>query len=123
MERLRNDLLERIRLGRPADASAPPPSFADFLSEYRFLFLGDLISLVFCNGWTEPAAAEGYRIALQGDAVTISPDPFGGHRIPLEVPARQIPDRPYESDADLAREIARAPFVTLTGRAEGVAAP
>ena len=52
MERVEADALARAtaeeRTGWPAD--------------YRFLFLGDLVSLVFCNGWTQPFEAEGYRL-------------------------------------------------------------
>ena len=49
------------------------------LHDYRFLRLGDLLSLTFCNGWPEPQAdAFGYRIRFDGARLTVSPDPSAG---------------------------------------------
>ncbi len=109
MERAEADALARAsaaeRAGWPAD--------------YRFLFLGDLVSLVFCNGWTQPFEAEGYRIILTPAGIRVTPDPFGGKRVPLAVAARRIPARRYASDAELRDALAAAPAVTLEGVAEG----
>jgi len=92
---------------------------AGWPADYRFLFLGDLVSLVFCNGWTQPFEAEGYRIILTPAGIQVAPDPFGGRRIPLAVAARRIPARRYASDAELRDALAAAPAVTLEGIAEG----
>lgn len=109
MERHETDALARARgeqrAGWPAD--------------YRFLFLGDLVSLVFCNGWTQPFEAEGYRIILTPAGILVKPDPFGGRRVPLAVTARRIPAHRYASDAELRGALAAASAVTLEGVAEG----
>jgi len=106
---------------READALARASGAerAGWPTDYRFLFLGDLVSLVFCNGWTQPFEAEGYRIILTPAGIRVTPDPFGGARVPLVVAARRIPARRYASDADLRDALAAAPALTLEGVAEG----
>lgn len=52
---------------------------------------------------------------VEGGWVQITPDPFDGAIVSLDVPARRIPARRYASDADLRDTIARAPIVRLTG--------
>jgi hypothetical protein len=91
-----------------------------FLRDYQTLFLGDLVSLVFCNGWTGAIEEGGYRIVLRENRLLVAPDPFGGLEVPLEVPARQLPDRPYLSDEDLRAAWAAAPQVPVTGIAAGL---
>lgn len=103
------------------------------LEDYTFVGMGDLWSLVFCNGWHEPHDREGYRAVLHntiererpdagvvhGGWLEITPDPFDGAAVPLAVPARRVPSRRYSSDADLRDAAARAPAVQLTGVAAG----
>ena len=91
-----------------------------FERSYDLLHLGDLLSLVFCNRWTDPMEALGYRVTL-GDAgaLLVSPDPFGGAPIGFAVPARVIPDRSYTSDDDLRAAFRDATVVTLNGTARG----
>lgn len=91
----------------------------EFANDYRFVYLADVLSLVFCNGWTDPFEAAGYRFVLSGDTLRISPDPFAGATIPLTVRARLIANRPYESDADLRATLAEARQIMITGRAVG----
>src|SRR5262245_5664700 len=68
--------MEAIR-GRHLAASGV--GFDDLQQDYRFLRLGDLLSLTFCNAWPEPQAdAFGYRIRFDGTRLSVSPDPFGG---------------------------------------------
>jgi len=88
-------------------------------ADYRFLFLGDLLSLVFCNGWTEPVEGGGYRIQLSGTTMEVAPDPFAGRDVALEVPARRIPARAYGSDDDLRNELAQAHEEIVRGIARG----
>ncbi len=109
MERAEADALER----------APEDERAGWPADYRFLFVGDLVSLVFCNGWTQPFEAEGYRIILTQAGIHVTPDPFGGQAVSLAVTARRIPARPYGSDADLRAALAAAPTLTLQGVARG----
>ena len=63
----------------------------------------------------EPAEAD----TVHGGWLEVTPDPFGGAVVPLDVPAWRIPARRYASDADLRDTVARAPTVRLTGVAAG----
>lgn len=90
-----------------------------FARDYRIVFLGDLLSLIFCNGWTERFEAEGYRAWLEGGRLHVAPDPFAATEVPLEVAARRIARRRYESAGDLGAALARAPEVVLRGVAAG----
>ena len=51
--------------------------------DYRLVFLGDLLSLIFCCGWQRTFEHEGYSAVLSGDVLTIRPDPFAGMEVPL----------------------------------------
>ena len=66
---------------RPNPAAAP----FTFLQDYTVLGLCDLFSLVFCNGWREPHLMEGYEAVLEGDRLVVTPDPFGGVVVELDV--------------------------------------
>jgi hypothetical protein len=125
LRRLRDGALTRSALAQPADHGGNPTrgseaTFQALREAYRFVYLGDLLSLMFCNGWIEPEFAEGYRVALRGDMLEISPDPFGGDVVPIEVTARAIPDRPYDSDDDLRGALERGREIALSGRAVGI---
>jgi hypothetical protein len=109
METLRDDLV----------VAADLPNPTSFLQDYTIVGLGDLFSLVFCNGWPEPYLMEGYRAILTGDHLMISPDPFAGLAVRLEAPARRVPQRRYTSDEDFRDTLAGAPLVMLTGMAIG----
>lgn len=90
--------------------------------QYRFVYLGDLLSLVFCNGWSESFDAYGYRIVLRGSRLEISPDPFEGQQVAMRVPARRIPASRHESQAQLSAAFARAEPTQLAGVVTGPAA-
>ena len=109
MTRTRDDLLSR---------SGVAPS--DLADDYPFVRTGDQLSLVFCNGWTAPLTGIGYKAILSGITLQITPDPFAGARVPLEVPARSLPATQYASAADLRTALAAAPTVRLAGEAVGV---
>ena len=49
----------------------------------------------------------------------ITPDPFAGNVVALDVTARRVPARRYTSDGDLRETLARAAIVRLTGVARG----
>jgi hypothetical protein len=103
--------------GGPIDP--PVPARLTFLQDYATLRTGDLLSLTFCNGWTEREHAEGYTIALRGRELTVAPDAFGGAHVPFRVRARRIPARGYASDDELRAVLAQAPDEFLTGTAIG----
>jgi hypothetical protein len=112
LERRRDDLFGRVL----AETGTAPFTF---LQDYTVLGLCDLFSLVFCNGWREPHLMEGYEAVLEGDRLVVTPDPFGGAAIALDVPARALPSRPYWSQADLDAAWAEAEPARLTGCAIG----
>lgn len=66
------------------------------LADYFFVRMGDLLSLTFCNAWSEAPDELGYAIRGEGARLTVMPDPFDGREIPIAVPARTCrrPSRP-----------------------------
>ena len=112
LERRRDDLCGEVLAVRDA---AP----FSFLEDYTVLGLCDLLSLVFCNGWREPHLMEGYEAVLEGDRLVVTPDPFAGVLVELDVPARALPLRPYWSQDDLDAAWAAAEPARLTGCAIG----
>lgn len=117
----------RDRCLRAAEPVTPAPVTPEQLAEdYRFVRLGDLASLTFCNGWTEPQAdAAGYTTRLENAhlldeaRLIVTPDPFGGREVPFAITARRLPARAYESSSDARTAFRAAPTVALTGVASG----
>lgn len=110
---------DEMRALRDRYLAASNVSLEDLGRDYTFVRIGDLISLTFCNGWQSPQAdAFGYEIRFDGTRVTISPDPFDGAAIPIEVPARDLRNRTFTSD-DAAQAWQMAPVVTLTSVVSG----
>lgn len=87
--------------------------------DYFFLRIADLMSLVFCTGWTEPQELDDHIVQLQGETLVVAPDPFDGAHVPLDVPARELPNRAFASTEDAAAAFRTAPRVTVTGLARG----
>lgn len=110
---MRDDLLQQLGLL----TSVARQVFED---EYRCVQLGDALSLQWCNGWPGPEETLGYRGTLEGDALLISPDPFGGATVPLRVLGRRIPARRYRHDGDLHEALAAAAPMVVSGEARGV---
>ena len=108
MTRVRDDLVARSGVA-PGDLAA----------DYPFVRTGDQLSLILCNGWTAPLSGIGYKAILTGVTLQISPDPFAGARLPLDITARSLPAVRYSSALDLRAAVANAPTVRLTGEAVG----
>ena len=89
--------------------------FEDLLDDYRFVRLGDLISLVFCTGLTEQQQFAEWTVAGFGTSVIVTPDPFGGQSIPLEVTARALPAGRFGSDDELREKLSAATLISLRG--------
>jgi Protein of unknown function (DUF3891) len=87
--------------------------------DYPFVRIGDQLSLVFCNGWTAPMAGLGYRAILKDITLEVTPDPFGGKRIPISVEARTLAARRYSSAEDLRAAYAAASLMRLDGLVAG----
>lgn len=109
---MRDDLLRQL-------GAFDGPGRDEFDRQYRVVRFGDLLSLQFCNGWTTPQDAFGYRVQLRNRLLEVTPDPFGGATVPLRVMARRIPARAYGNDAELRAAFARAAYEPLDGEARG----
>ena len=107
----RNNLLKK--------SESDPPNQIAFKEAYRCVRLGDLLSLNFCAGWTTPQQVLGYRAELHKTTLVITPDPFDGASVPLQVIARRIPARRYLHDADLQSTLNSSQPEFLVGTANG----
>ena len=94
-------------------------AIADLEADYPFVRLADLISLTFCNRWTEPQSFGGWTVRGAGPHVTVSPEAFGGAKVRMEISARAVPFQRYLSTAELHAALRSAPTVTLAGTAGG----
>jgi hypothetical protein len=111
------DEVAALRDRHAARAELPP---ADLRRLYFFVRMGDLISLVFCNEWTDVQHLEDHTIEFAApDRVIIQPDPFDGTSVPFEITAREMPDRPYADASEAAELFRAAPTLTLAGTAAG----
>jgi hypothetical protein len=113
MERLRDEKL----------AGAAPLTLDALMADYFFVRMGDLLSLTFCNGWTDPGGLGGHRFTLKGSELTVTGDPFRGADVPLTVNARRLPNRRFVTREDAAAAFGAAPHVLLNGVARGLDGP
>src|SRR5262245_58781627 len=60
-------------------------SLEDLVADYRYVRLGDLISLTFCTGWTDEQRFGAQSIRLSDAHVVITPDLFGGATLPIAI--------------------------------------
>jgi Protein of unknown function (DUF3891) len=89
-----------------------------FQRQYRCVQLADAFSLQFCGGWTDVSSLE-YQAIMRGNELLISPDPFDGATVPLQVLGRRIAARRYTSDGDVRAAMAAAPVLVVEGEARG----
>jgi hypothetical protein len=99
--------------------AVPGVSLETLQREYVYLRLGDLASLIFCNGWEDPLTESGWTLRLDGTRLVIAPDPFGGGTVPIEINALEVPDRPFFSSSQAKEAVAAAPRRVLAGVACG----
>jgi hypothetical protein len=71
------------------DRLAPQPQL---LPDYLFLRIGDLASLTFCTAANMQVGEFGYMVRLDGDDLIITPDPFEGSEVPLQISGRDLRD-------------------------------
>lgn len=92
----------------------------DLRRDYALVRIGDLASLTFCNGWTDVHSDESdYAARLEGMRLIITPDPFEGGAVPIEVIARELPDHPFGSTAEARRAFDAAEPRMLRGIVSG----
>jgi hypothetical protein len=96
-------------------------SAGDLQSDYRFLSVVDLLSLSFCNAWTDEHERYGCRVRYAAEGIDVTPAPFAAS-VPLRIRARRLPNRRYASTADLRAVFEDAPPEVVEGLARGGAA-
>jgi hypothetical protein len=104
--------IERLR-DRMLAASGLP--IADLNTDYVYIRIGDLISLVFCAGWTDPQHFDRWTISRRGDRVCVAPDLFDGTVIPVQIEARVIRTQAFQSERELLAAWTRADPIVLSG--------
>ena len=119
-ERFRSDaewtsFFAAMQDARDARMRASGLSFDDLAADYRYLRLGDLISLVFCTGWRDPQRLGEWSVQLSGARVVVMPDAFGRSTIPIEIAAREVRSHRFRSDAELRDAWSHAETITLRG--------
>jgi hypothetical protein len=109
---MRDDLLKQIGMltGEAREV---------FQRQYRCVQLADAFSLQFCGGWSDVSSLE-YQAIMRGNDLLISPDPFDGATVPLQVLGRRIAARRYHDDGELRHAIAAVTPEVITGSARGV---
>jgi len=95
-------------------------SLDELVRDYTLVRAGDLASLAFCNNWPEVAAEEcGYAMRLEGTTVFVTPDPFGGRTIAIDIDAREVRSQSFGSAPEARRLVSSAPVVRLHGFVKG----
>jgi len=99
---------------------AGSPSLEDLRRDYAFVRAGDLVSLTFCT-MEDGSDPEGcpYSMRVTDTTVTVTPDPFSGREVPIEIHAREIAPQSFESVESARRVMADAPVVILRGIIKG----
>lgn len=83
--------------------------------DYVYVRLGDLASLAFCNAWADPQVLGPWTIRLlDARRMLVEPNPFV-YDVPIEVPARVLPQARFSGDDELRTAWRAAPIVTVTG--------
>ena len=104
METMRREMVQASELTLP-----------ELLDDYWFLGLGDLISLTFCNGWTDVQEFDPWSVRLTGSQVSVWPTLYEGSAIPIAIQVREVRRRVFRSDAELRDELATAPIASIEG--------
>jgi hypothetical protein len=123
-DRLRDDeewdgFFASMEASRDGLLGATGHSIDTLTADYAHVRLGDLISLTFCVGWTEPQKYGEWTVRHYGERVVVSPDPFGGVELPVSIDARVIRRTRFASDVELHDTIARGTTRMLTGTISG----
>lgn len=117
VERRRNEYFDRAA-GQGFVPNVLDPCAEDrarLLQDYAYLAWADLVSLIFCNGWTDDFEVDVYRLRGHGATVFVSPDPFAGRDVPVRVRARRVPRACCGSAEEMRAAFARAPIEWMSG--------
>ena len=85
------------------------------LADYPYVRLGDLLSLVFCTGWTDEPRIAGWAVRQADNTVVVTPGAFGGIEVRAEIQAAELRCPTFQADADLRAALKSAQAVTLRG--------
>ena len=123
-DRFRSDarwtpFFDEMAVARGAMLRASGMPLDDLEADYPFVRLADLISLTFCAGWADEQRFGDWTVQLFGTRVVVSPDPFGGVVIPIEINAKEIRHRQFRSDAELWDALSEDSTTTLRGEVSG----
>lgn len=123
-DRFRSDpewtpFFDEMAAARGAMLRASRMPIHDLEADYPFVRLADLISLTFCTGWADEQRFGDWTVQLSGTRVGVSPDPFGGIEIPIEIDAREIRHQPFRSEAELRAALSEGRTTTLRGAVAG----
>jgi hypothetical protein len=99
---------------RDAMLAASGGSGDELADDYPFVRLGDLISLTFCTGWTEPQRFAEWVVTGVGASVSVDPSPFDSS-IAFEIPAVELPGAVFRSATEMERVFLAAPQTILSG--------
>jgi Protein of unknown function (DUF3891) len=87
------------------------------LDDYRFVDLTDALSLAACNRWRDPVERHGFKARYDPEIHTLYVEPFPlAGATTFQLPARRIPKRRYQGDADLGGELAAATWQEIPVR-------
>ena len=109
----------RMAAARDAMVRASGLPLDDLAADYAFVRLGDLISLTFCTGLTEAQGFGEWTVHLSGTRVVITPDPFAGTDIPIQITATVIPAQRFASTDELREALSHARPASVRGTAGG----
>ena len=108
---------ERMTTARDEMVGASGMSLDTLEADYLFVRLADLISLTFCAGWTDEQRFGEWTVLRLGSRITVTPDAFGGARVPFAIDAKEMRNQEFEADSELRAAIDLAETVTLRGEA------
>jgi hypothetical protein len=97
---------------RLAEKSGQTP--ADLEADYPFVRLSDLISLTFCNAWTERQSFGPWTVYGTGTHVVVTPNPFGA-QVDFAIEATQLASGTFTTDQELRAALASGQVITLAG--------
>jgi hypothetical protein len=109
------EFFARMEATRDALGRAAGPKFETLLADYRYVRLGDLLSLMICAGWTEAQEFDKWTLAWREGDLSVIPWPFDVKSLEVAVPAKRLRVARYGSDDELRGAIAAAPVEQLHG--------
>jgi hypothetical protein len=119
-DRFRNDtgwttFFARMEAARARHLETSGGAMEALVRDYVYVRLGDLASLAFCTAQAEPQGLGPWTIRLlEGRQLIVEPNPFV-YDVPIEVAARALPQRRYETDDELRAAWRAAPVVSVAG--------